>query len=114
MTVLRASSLAAVTIFVWSTRLNFSSCVIFRTAWRASTTSCSTRRASVSLLMTAIRALPVGGHRGAEPVHSPFDVERGLHPLERQPQLDQRDRDGRPHADEDGAGVEDARHAGDV
>src|SRR5215208_325882 len=129
MTVLRASSLAAVTILVWSTRLNLSSCVSFRTAWRASTTSCSVRRGRASDLRTAIRDL-LTGERVAAPIaarftarvvnglaqalHAALDVERRLHAFERQPQLHQRDRHRRPHPDEDGAGVEDARHAGDA
>ena len=35
-------------------------------------------------------------------------------PFSERPELDQRDRDGGPHADDDGLGVEDARHRGDV
>src|SRR5262249_29143292 len=47
-------------------------------------------------------------------LHAAFDVQRGPHAGERQAELDQRDRHGRPHSDDDGLGVEDARDGGDV
>ena len=40
--------------------------------------------------------------------------ERRAHAGQRQAELDQRDRDGRPHADDDRLGVEHPRHRGDV
>ena len=49
-----------------------------------------------------------------EQLHAALDVERGAHARQRQPQLDQRDRDGRAHADHDRLGVEHARHRRDV
>src|SRR5215207_8940245 len=105
MTVLRANSLAAVTIFVWSTKLNVSSWVSFRTAWRASTTSCSTLSGRASLLRTAIRDLLPRvvrrfAQRRPQPLHAALDVQGGLHALEGQSQLDQRDGHRRAHADE--------------
>ena len=43
-----------------------------------------------------------------------LDVERGAHARQRQPELDQRDGDRRPHADDHGLGVEHPRHGRDV
>src|SRR5687767_11075852 len=103
MSVLRASSLAAVTIFVWSTRLNFSSCVSRRTVPRASTMSCSERTGTTSERVTGIGSFGVAA---AQELHAALDVERGPDAGERQPELDQRDRDRRLHPDDHGARVE--------
>ena len=47
-------------------------------------------------------------------LHAALDVQRGADAGQRQAELDQRDRDRRPHADDDGFGIEDPRHGGDV
>src|SRR5688572_23168726 len=98
MTVLRASSLAAVTIFVWSTSEKPSSTAHARTAWRTRTTSSLAWTGSFSVRVTAIRHLarrraPVA-RGGAQDLHGALDVQRRAHPGERHAELDQRDRDG--------------------
>src|SRR6187397_2814976 len=96
--VLRASSLAAVTILVWSTRLKPSSFVRRRTACRAMTTSWSVRTGRMSAFKTGIgRNL---GDGRPQSLHPELDVQRGVHAGEREPQLDQRDRDVRLHPDD--------------
>src|SRR4051794_10835995 len=114
MTAFRASSLAAVTIFVWSTMPKPISCVNFRTAWRAKTMSCSERSGRTSLLVTDIVVALLRAEGRAQQPHPPLDVQRGLHAGQAQPQLDERDRDRRPHAHDDRLGVQDPRHPGDV
>src|SRR5690606_24688276 len=52
------------------------------------------------------------GHPLMQQLHALLDVERSADALQRQPQLDQRDGDGRLHADDDGLGIHDARKAG--
>ena len=62
---------------------------------------------------TAIVRLRVGRARWISAM--PFSTfERGAHAGQRQAELDQRDRDRRPHADDHRLGVEHARHGGDV
>src|SRR5690349_17354559 len=118
MTVLRAISLAAVTILVCSTREKPSSWANLRTAWRARTMSCSVLRGSTSVFVidgiVVSLLLVAGGHGGTQDAHAPLDVEGGLDAGQREAQLDERDRDGRLHADQDGGRVEDAGHARDV
>src|SRR5262249_8281242 len=85
----RASSLAAVTIFVWSTRLSRRSTAAARTAWRMRTMSSDDRSDSVSSLSIGIRGLGdgFGGcavasarlERTAKNLHALFDVESGAH-----------------------------------
>ena len=85
--VLRASSLAAVTILVWSTRLKPSS-----TAQLAHDLPDAARRrrdariGSVSVAVDGHRR-PPSRRRGAAPeqLHAPLDVERGAHARQRQP-----------------------------
>src|SRR5688500_11977315 len=113
MTVLRASSLAAVTILVWSTRPKASSWASLRTSCRARTTSCSVRTGRVSVLVTDIAGFPPR-HGRPEALHPALDVEGRVHAGQGEAQLDEGDRDGRAHADDDRAGVEDAGHGGDV
>ena len=60
------------------------------------------------------RRRPRGAGLGLEQRHAALHVERGAHARQRQPELDQRDRDRRLHADHDRLGVEDPRHGGDV
>src|SRR5690348_10739069 len=111
MSVLRASSLAAVTILVWSTRLNFNSTQQARTCWRTPTTSDSPRMGNSSLRVTTIcpHPSPRSG-RVLEVADSFFDGQRRMDALERQTQLHERDGDRRLHPDDDRLGVEDARH----
>src|ERR1700694_126686 len=111
--VLRASSLAAVTILVCSPSVKPRSTAHRRTTWRATTISFEERTGNVSSSGGAMTRAPVR-QRGAKQLHALVNVEARAHPGQRQPQLDQRDGHGRPHADHDGLGIEDARHRGDV
>src|SRR5262249_14352540 len=105
---LRASSLAAVTIFVWSTRVSRRSTAVARTAWRIRTMSSDDRRDRVSSLSIDIRGLDGGlgagavafalAERAAGGLHALLDVECGAHAGEGQAELDQRDGDRRSHA----------------
>src|SRR5436190_21299535 len=113
MTVLRASSLAAVTILVWSTMPNPRSCEILRTFCRASTMSCSERTGTTSLLVMVIDPV-CAPEPGAKPLHPPLNRQRGVDTREAQAELDQRNGDRRAHAHDDSLGVEYARHRGDV
>src|SRR6185503_6863194 len=97
MTVLRASSLEAVTIFVCSTRLNPNSTAHCRTTCRTRTTSSSCRTGSSSVLTRATAAFLVL-HDPLQELHPALDGEGGAHALPGQPQLHQRDRHRRPHA----------------
>src|SRR4051812_27655465 len=111
--VLRASSLAAVTIFVWSTRLKPSSTARCLTAWRAPTTSSADLTGRSSLRRTG-NVAPPAVDAAAQQIHAALDVERRPYPVQRQPELHERDRDGRLHTDDHRLGVEDARHRSDV
>src|SRR5262245_8494694 len=112
MSVLRASSLAAVTIFVWSTIPNPCSREVLRTSWRASTMSCSFLMGRTSLWVIVIR-LPVFAV-AFEQGHSSLHVESRVDALEAQAELDERDGHGRLHPHDHGARVEDARHPRNV
>src|SRR3954471_8564804 len=103
----RAISLAAVTIFVCSTREEQSSWANFRTAWRARTMSCSLLRGSTSVFVMDAIGVLLPGHGGPQQAHAALDVEGGLDAGQGEAQLDERDRDGGLHADQDGGGVED-------
>src|SRR6185503_10051065 len=98
MTVLRASSLAAVTILVCSTRLKPRSMARLRTICRALTTSSPLRTGNVSASL-AIGGLARPLHGLAQEGQSRVDVQRRANPGQRQAELDQRDGDRRPHAD---------------
>src|SRR4030095_7049269 len=97
---LRASSLAAVTSLVWSTRLKPSCTAQSRAICRTTTMSSPERTGRVSWRTTAIprsfESVP------ANQIHSLFDVERRVHAVQRESQLDERDGHGRAHADDDG------------
>src|SRR5471030_1556607 len=95
---LRASSLVAVTILVWSTSENLRSCVSLRTTWRQTNMSCSVCSVSVSSVGGA-KAIPTIDRR--QEMHSAVDVQRRANTLERQAQFDERDGHGRLHADHD-------------
>src|SRR5262245_9425207 len=97
--VLRANSLAAVTILVWSTRLKPSSAAHLRTACRTSTTSLSELAGNVSCFSTAIAVFLPARARPPEQVHSLLDVQGRAHPRQGQAQFDQGDGDGWLHAD---------------
>src|SRR4051812_8126927 len=112
MSALRASSLAAVTIFVWSTSEKPSSCVSRRTSWRASTMSCSDLSGVTPLAGVDICAIRVD--LPAQHGHAPLHVESSCDTRQRQSELDQRDGDGRLHSDEDRLGAEDLPDARDV
>src|SRR5579871_999733 len=111
---LRASSLAAVMILVWSTRPRPASIARVRVIWRTLTTSSDDRMSRRSLFaVVAIfrlrRVQTLLDHR-----HAAFDVQRRLDARQREPELDQRDGDRRTHPDYDRVGVENARHRRDV
>src|SRR5262245_60349515 len=111
--VFRASSLAAVTIFVWSTRLKPTATAHSRTTCRTATMSSDERIARVSSRRTAIPA-PAVLERLADQRDPLLDVQRRAHAGQCQTELDERDRDRRTHADDGRLRVEDARHRGDV
>src|SRR5262249_50723866 len=112
--VLRASSLAAVTILVCSMRLKPSSRAHVRTTCRTATMSWEERTGRVSSTGIAVTVAVAARERRAEQRHAFVHVETGTHTGERQTELDQRDGDGGPHADDNRLGVEHARHGGDV
>src|SRR6187549_736613 len=112
MSALRASSLAAVTILVWSTSENFSSCVSLRTCWRASTMSCSERSGASPLAPEVIGTVRV--YLPTQQRHAPLDVQCRGNAGQGQAELDQRDRNGRLHADQDRFRAEDLPDARDV
>src|SRR4051812_21517329 len=113
MTVLRASSLAAVTILVWSTSPKPRAMAHSRAIWRTRTISSSLRSGTSSSLTTAIAALArLAGH--VQEVHSELDVERGAHAGQGEAELDEGDGDRGPHSRHHGVGVEDASHGRDV
>src|SRR5262249_699496 len=111
-TTLRATWRAAVTTFVWSTRLNPSPTAHSRTACRTPTTSSELRTRRVSCRTTAIATSR--RRRAGDELHAAFHVQRRRHAFERETELDERDRDRRSHADDDRARVEDACHRRDV
>src|SRR5271157_1584680 len=100
MSVFRANSLTAVTIFVRSTRLKPSSAAHFLAACRASTMSVSERTWRVSVFRTGIAILLLAVlEAGAEQAHPPLDVQRRPHSRQGQAQLHKGDGDRRLHAD---------------
>src|SRR6185369_12273181 len=101
MTVLRASSLAAVTILVCSTRLKPTSIARLRTTCRALTTSSPLRTWNVSRSL-AIGRLVWSCQHFARQGETCIDVQRSADARQRQAELDQRDRDRRAHADDHG------------
>src|SRR5690606_38681095 len=111
-TVLRASSLAAVTNFVIS--VGFADARVRRSVSARLTRvmSCWARRTMVSEASSCIdRDRSEGASDQFEP---PIHIQCGLYPLQPHPQLDQSDSDRRPHAHEDAIGVEEAGHARDA
>src|SRR5690349_19204633 len=112
MSALRASSLAAVTILVWSTSENFSSWVSLRTCWRASTMSCSERSGASPLVTDDIGTVRV--YLPTQQRHAAFDIQRGGDTGQRQPEFHQRDRHRGLHAHQDGFRAEDFSYSRDV
>src|SRR5205823_589524 len=84
------------------------------TAWRTSTMSDEERTSRVSVFDTAMAILPRAWPRRPEERHPLLDIQRRANTGQRESQFHQRDGDRRPHADDDGLRVEDARHARDV
>src|SRR4051794_14798426 len=109
----RASSLAAVTSLVWSTIEKPSATEASRTAWRTRTTSSAARISSASA-ETSDTGSRASLRACSEELHALLDVERGADVRKLETELDERDRDRRPHPDDDGLGVEHARHRGRV
>src|SRR5262245_59089190 len=112
--VLRASSLAAVTILVWSTRLKPISTARCRTAWRTMTTCSEVVSGSVSADTKTIVVTLRGVERRGQQFHAAFHVERRADARQRESELDQRDRDRGAHADHDRLRVEHPRHRRDI
>src|SRR5687768_13389994 len=108
---LRASSLAAVTILVCSTRLKPSSTAKLRTRWRTLTTSAPWFTDSVSVFVAGIRETrDVMTGDFAKENHAPLDVEGGAYAGQRKAELDEGDGDGRLHADDHRLRIEHAGH----
>src|SRR5688500_3423568 len=122
--VFRASSLAAVTIFVWSTRLNPSSMASARTCCRTTTMSFAVRTGSRSFLRTDIGVPAIGEgplfqtigrvEQRAQQCHAALDVERRSNAGERKAELHEGNRHGGLHAGDHRVRVQDAGHGGDV
>src|SRR5215471_4736783 len=111
--VLRASSLAAVTILVWSTRLRPCATANSRATCRTRTTSSDDLIVIVSSFTTAIAVLLLCA--GAlKQAHALLNVERGAHSRQREAQLDQRDGHRRAHPDDYRFRVQHARHRRDI
>src|SRR5918998_3408751 len=123
MRVFRASSLAAVTNFVWSTSDNRARCARVRTAWRTFTTSASVLTGNVMVsadcALSTARSLTVTLGRGQEDFlgraflwcehpQAALDVESRPHAAQGEAELDHRDRDRGAHADDDRGGVQHA------
>src|SRR5262245_55389684 len=103
MSVLRASSLAPVTLFVWSIRLHPSSAAQLRTSCRTLTIWSSERMSNRSRFVTAMERLRrVVAQCRSQELHAFLHVERRAHSVERESELDQGDRHGRAHADDHG------------
>src|SRR6185503_13211126 len=113
MTVLRASSLAAVTILVWSTRPNPRLTAHSRASWRTRPPSSSPRTDTCSSLTTAMAGLALLAG-GLQELHAPLHVEGRAHAGQGEPELDEGDGDGRAHARDHGVRVQDAGHGRDV
>src|SRR4051812_38532859 len=94
-TVLRQISLAAVTILVWSTRLNPASTARRRTVWRTFTISTVDRKGITSDRTGAI--VSPCGRRRLDQRHSSFHVEGCAYTSQREAQFYQRYGHGRPH-----------------
>src|SRR4051794_24364298 len=112
MSVFRASSLAAVTTFVWSTSDSPRSSASFRTYWRTATTSSEARIASRwGLAWAAMSPVLV---RLPQQIHSALDIQSRAHAAQGQSQFDQRDRDRRLHPGHHRVGAEHLRHPRDI
>src|SRR4029453_3418292 len=110
---LRASSLAAVTIFVWSTRLKPISQARCRTACRTMTICSEVVSGSKSAEADAILASSyVDRHR--QQVHALLDGQRGAYAGKGYAQLDESNGNGRAHTDDDCFCVQHTRHRGYV
>src|SRR6187549_1207513 len=113
MTVLRASSLAAVTILVWSTRPKPRLTAHSRASWRTRTTSSSLRTDTCSSLTTAIAGLTLLAGRLQE-LHAPLHVEGRAHPGQGEAELHEGDGHRRPHARDHRVRVEDPGHGRNI
>src|SRR5689334_4951510 len=105
--VLRASSLVAVTIFVWSTRLK-----PIETAHARA--SCRTRTMSSVAFSSKVSSFTTSKTGSSEQFHAALDVQCRPHAAELEAELDERDRDRGTHAHDHGVGIEDARHGSQV
>src|SRR4051812_32155868 len=105
-TVLRASSLTAVTSLVWSIRRSPASWASSRMRCRARTTSSSEISGCASSVAVSVLGLlrdrPELRTCRGEHDHAALDGQRGAHAGQRQSKLDEGDGHGGPHADDDG------------
>src|ERR1700691_220872 len=113
MIVLRASSLAAVMILVWSTRLRPSWEANSRTRLVTATTSGSVLTGTLSEETTAIHLL-VRVDRGSQQLHARVHIQRCAHSRQRKPQLYQSDCHRRLHTHDHGFRIQHARHRRDI
>src|ERR1700723_4060952 len=112
--VLRASSLDAVTNFVWSTKPNPSASAFFRTACRIRTISSELRNSIESDSRTLILALHGVRHSLFEHEHPLLYIQGSPNPLERKTQFDQSDRDRRLHSHDHGLCIQQPGHSGNA
>src|SRR6476660_3470261 len=111
--VLRASSLAAVTTLVWSTRLKPSFADASRTRRLTATTSGSDCTGTVSVEMTAIKGLGAVPRRYKK-FHPGVYIQSGTNTRQRETQLDEGNGDGGLHSNHYGLRIKHTRHAGDI
>src|SRR5678816_3398664 len=107
------SSLAAVTIFVWSVSFSPACTAMVRTSWRARTRSSLDVTASVSFLAKILRAHRALRRR-SQNVHARLHIQRRANARQRKTQFHERDRYCGAHPNYHGLGVENARRRRDV
>src|SRR6185437_9454959 len=107
-----ASSLAAVMILVWSTRLKPAASAIVRANWRTRTTSSEERISSRSLFVVIFQVRRLKSR--ANKSHAAFDVEGCFDAGKGQSKLHQRNRHRRAHTDDHRIGIQDARDRGNI
>src|ERR1700733_9621788 len=114
MSVLRASSLAAVTSLVWSTKESPVRAAASRTRRLTTTMSGSDTTGIVSLSTTDMTGRLMIVERYLQQLHASIDVQSRPHTGKRHTQFHQRDCDCGLHSDDDGLCVKHPRHRGDV
>src|SRR5215469_14689083 len=107
---LRANSLAAVTIFVWSTSDRLISTACRRTAWRTATISPESATEIVSVWTTGIPVKVWKANVAAQHLHPFFYIERGVHAAQVEAELNQSNCYRRLHSNHDCLGVQNPSH----